>query len=947
MHRLPRPKELAVITSFRSSAGAWVGAAVLGLACLAWPAAAQAAPTQPMRFYGQAQGNANCGGGAQLHVIAKNPNTVWTATRLDTSAGLGGGTLANAYDVGTLTGITTAYPFVVVTSDVAYVLLTEVCATVPPTSGALTYPADDGTTTVGARVVFYATYAAAANNFIAGVTGSPQVTMRTAGGAVVLPATSVPAGTAIRPPALTAGTVYVIDATGGTITAGSTSPSGYAVLAAADSAATSCQNDSGKTLFASFLGNGSTTTTGLALFNDTATAATVSFTPLLGGAAFANVSVPAGNKTYSTGITEGVYLLSSTSAVSAWAGSPKGPNTIDNLGDDIGIAIGRWDGASAFRVRARNQAQTSHLFARAGAQFQVNGAAAITVPAAENVTLATAPATDIVVTSAQPFLLQTQGAATPMNDWGKWLRPLPPVDSDGDTVSDVVETSAVGSCQSVAPDFDVDGYPDFLDLDSDNDCVPDSSPQEAGAARTNPALPAGAHCSGATPVCVVSNGAGTCTACSGNFGSGGAAACPTATLPSCQAGACVACNGSFGSGASLACTSAATPVCNGSGACVACDGDFGGATPAACALANLPYCSAGQCLACGGGNGSGAAQACKTTALPVCTAAGACVLCQNGYGSGLANACEVAAAPVCKADGTCNACNGDNGQAGATLACPTTASPYCTAGGTCGKCTSAADCNGHPNGPLCDSLTGACGTACGVDGDCTATQWCATATCTAKTPNGQPVPNVPPIGGACNDTNGARVCLSGVCSAVDNTCGRRAGEYCNLPDGGLSDGECQSGACTANGTCGACAKDSDCGGATSGKVCTDATKLCTSGCRGSGGNGCPPGQLCSSTSTQIGTCAVPEGGVDAGHDAAPPPNDAGGFDASPPPEDAGFDATFPDAAPDGGEPAADDTGVFEGGGIACSTSPGFGGGPLPVIALGLLGVLGLARRRKR
>ena len=91
---------------------------------------------------------------------------------------------------------------------------------------------------------------------------------------------------------------------------------------------------------------------------------------------------------------------------------------------------------------------------------------------------------------------------------------------------------------------------------------------------------------------------------------------------------------------------------------------------------------------------------------------------------------------------------------------------------------------------------------------------------------------------------------------------------------------------------------------------------------------------------------VPDGGVDAGPDAGPTPTDAGGYDANLPPEDAGFDATFPDASPDSGTPA-DDSGVFEGGGISCSTSPGFGGGPLSVIVLGLLGVLGLARRRKR
>ncbi len=934
-----------MISSRRNAASRRRGAAALGMAWIVYGGVAGAAPTQPMTFYGRAEGNATCGGGAQVTVLAKNPGTVWTASRLDTNGALGGGTINAAYGSATVAGLTSAFPVKVTTSDVAYVLLNQVCAA-GPTSGGLTYPADDGATTVGARVIFHATYAAAANNFIAGVTGAPQVTMKTVGGTVVLAPTSVPAGTAIRPPTLTAGTTYLIDATGGTITVGSIAPGAYAVLAAADSPTSSCQNDAAKQLFAAFMGNGSATTTGLALFNDGASAAAVSLTPVLGGAAFGGVLVPAGGSLYASGITEGVYLLASTFPVSAWAGSPKGATSIDNLGDDVGLMVGKWDGASEFRVRARNQAQTSTVFAAAGAQFRVNGGAAVTVPAAQNVTLATPPATDIVVTSAQPFLLQTQGGATPMNDWGKWLRPLPPVDSDGDTVSDVVETGAIGACQSVAPDFDVDGYPDFLDTDSDNDCVPDAALGEAGAARTNPLLPPGPHCVGATPVCVVAGGVGACTACSGDFGSSGAAACPTAAAPSCQAGACQGCNGSLGSGASRACTNLATPVCLPSGTCASCDGDFGGGAPAACAVASRPFCAGGQCLPCAGGFGSGAAQACKTAAAPVCTA-GACVVCGDGFGSGGANACEVAATPACKGDGTCNACNGDNAQSGATLPCPTTANPYCTAGGACGKCTSASDCAAHPSGPLCNTVTGACGAACGVDGDCLETQWCSAGACVAKTPNGQRVPNLPPINGVCSPPNALRACVSAVCSSVDSTCGRRAGEYCVLGDGGLSDDQCQSGACTASGTCGACGKDGDCGGAASGRVCTDVTKVCAAGCRGAGGNGCPAGLTCSSKGAAVGACDAPEGGVDAGAPDAAPPVDAG-YDATLPPVDAGQGAgatgtTTPDASP-----RADDTGVFEGGGISCRAGRvPLDGEPFAAMLMGLLGVLGLARRRRR
>jgi MYXO-CTERM domain-containing protein len=51
--------------------------------------------------------------------------------------------------------------------------------------------------------------------------------------------------------------------------------------------------------------------------------------------------------------------------------------------------------------------------------------------------------------------------------------------------------------------------PDFLDGDSDNDCLPDSDSREAGAARTNPALPstmAGANCPGEGAMCDVTRG---------------------------------------------------------------------------------------------------------------------------------------------------------------------------------------------------------------------------------------------------------------------------------------------------------------------------------------------------------------------------------------------------------------------------------------------------------
>ncbi len=82
-------------------------------------------------------------------------------------------------------------------------------------------------------------------------------------------------------------------------------------------------------------------------------------------------------------------------------------------------------------------------------------------------------------------------------------------DSDGDTVFDIVEA---GATPAMPANSDMDTARDFLDLDSDNDCVPDRDPREAGAARTNPALPSmnvNSNCPMAMPICAVATG--TCT----------------------------------------------------------------------------------------------------------------------------------------------------------------------------------------------------------------------------------------------------------------------------------------------------------------------------------------------------------------------------------------------------------------------------------------------------
>ncbi len=83
-------------------------------------------------------------------------------------------------------------------------------------------------------------------------------------------------------------------------------------------------------------------------------------------------------------------------------------------------------------------------------------------------------------------------------------------------------------------------------------------------------------------------------------------------------------------------------------------------------------------------------------------------------------------------------------------------------------------------------------------------------------------------------------------------------------------------ACLANKTCG-CNSDTDCGTATSGRVCAT-SKLCEAGCRGTGGNRCPAGQTCSSTTSAVGTCGAGATDASVPDTSVPPP---------PPPADAG------------------------------------------------------------
>ncbi len=245
-----------------------------------------------------------------------------------------------------------------------------------------------------------------------------------------------------------------------------------------------------------------------------------------------------------------------------------------------------------------------------------------------------------------------------------------------------------------------------------------------------------------------------------------------------------------------------TSACNTSGAtpsCVPCNGDLGSSAPFPCVAASAPDCvltgpAAGTCGACATGAD------CTNASMPVCTTATL----------------------------TCVACDGDHGTS-AAAACPTGA-PYCESSGACGLCTTDADCAGNHAGPRCDTMTGACGTACTSDAECPQSSeagvatpsWCddlaSPSVCQAKVANGGAVP-----GGTCVASLAVRACASGECDDTNNECGLGDGAACS------SAAVCQSGACPTSGAnagkCEACASDADCD-TTAAPACSPTTNAC-------------------------------------------------------------------------------------------------------------------------
>jgi hypothetical protein len=306
--------------------------------------------------------------------------------------------------------------------------------------------------------------------------------------------------------------------------------------------------------------------------------------------------------------------------------------------------------------------------------------------------------TPYVCTATQGCLLDSDGDSVADVDEVTLGTDPTKADSDGDGLPDNVELTVTGATGAQryafsAIDTDGDGTIDARDTDSDNDCKLDQA--EGSPAWRNGSVPnanASLNCANPTPICATTSG--TCVACGGDLGGGGAA-CYAASAPACQttgarAGWCTQCKPSL----TTLCTSATSPACE---------------------------ATTGTCAKCNGDNGSASTAVCPDTASPACQIAGAlfgrCTVCSETNTS----LCQPSAPACDPASGSCALCDGDH-NAGTSKGCPTTSSPYCVlagaGAGTCGLCTSDAQCrdgSGHA-GPTCDLATGAC-TDTDTDGD--------------------------------------------------------------------------------------------------------------------------------------------------------------------------------------------------------------------------------------
>jgi uncharacterized repeat protein (TIGR01451 family)/MYXO-CTERM domain-containing protein len=159
-----------------------------------------------------------------------------------------------------------------------------------------------------------------------------------------------------------------------------------------------------------------------------------------------------------------------------------------------------------------------------------------------------------------------------------------------------------------------------------------------------------------------------------------------------------------------------------------------------------------------------------------------------------------------------------------------------------------------------------------------------------------------------------------------------------------------------------CTTDPDCGGPMSGVICENNT--CEMGCRGVGGNGCPTGEMCTSTTMEKGTCvptgmggmggsagsagtAGGSGTAGAGNAGTAGTSVAGSAGTTGTAGSSATGGTAGSSAGSAGSSAAETSdGSLEGGGCGCRVTSNTPASPISAL-LALGACVGLVRRRRR
>jgi uncharacterized repeat protein (TIGR01451 family)/MYXO-CTERM domain-containing protein len=383
-----------------------------------------------------------------------------------------------------------------------------------------------------------------------------------------------------------------------------------------------------------------------------------------------------------------------------------------------------------------------------------------------------------------------------------------------------------------------------------------------------------------------------------------------------------------------------TPVCNTATSpktCVAClqDADCGGAMSGKVCDTTTDTCADG----CRGTGGNGCPMGDTCTSMDA--SIGQCVQCLQDTDCGGAMSGKVCDTST---DTCADGCRGTGGNG-----CPT--AQICTSMdatvGQCVECLQDTDCGAAGgSGKVCDTSTDKCVDGCRgtIEGNCPMGQQCTSMDASI----GQCVECL--VDGDCGGATSGKVCDTSADKCVDGCRGLGgngcpASKQCTSMD--MSIGQCVS-----------CLKDSDCGGGYSGKVCDATTGTCVDGCRGTGGNACPLGQMCSSTGSSIGTCQPGNctkdsdcGGPTSGRICDDTTHTCGngcrgtGGNSCPEGQTCSSGDTSPGVCSSG---AGGDGNVVvpEGNGIACAASPGSSGGNGWLLAVAAA-ALAAARRRRR